>query len=162
MNEEWRDIKGYEGKYQVSNLGRVKSLKDSKENYREKILSNSTDTRGYSNVNLYKNGKRKLFKVHRLVAEAFIDNSNSYPLVNHKDENKQNNRVENLEWCTHEYNINYGTRSQRTSESMKGKYNGSKHPKSRKILCVTTDKKFNCRKEAAEYYNINSKQNITM
>ena len=180
MKEEWRDIKGYEGKYQVSNLGRVKSLKDSKENYREKILSNSTDKRGYSNVNLYKNGKRNYFKVHRLVAEAFIPNPNNYPQVNHKDENKTNNCVSNLEWCTHEYNINYGTRNKRVSEKMKGiefteerkkklsqnhsDYKGSKNPRARKVLCITTGRKFDCIKEALELYSLkeHTKSSITM
>ena len=108
MIEEWRDIKGYEGKYQVSNLGRVKSL-----NYnhtkKEKILSDYPNTYGYLYVNLYKNGKGKPFYIHKLVAQAFIDNPNNYREINHKDENKQNNRVENLEWCNRKYNCNYGT-----------------------------------------------------
>ena len=99
MSEEWRDIKGYEEKYQVSNLGRVKSLKDRYGNYREKILKYSKNNRGYLTVSLCKNSKVKLFTVHRLVAQAFIENSNNYPEVNHKDENKENNRVDNLEWC---------------------------------------------------------------
>ena len=150
MKEEWRDIKGYEDLYQVSNLGRVKSLKDNKGNYREKILSNSTTTQGYLFVHLYKNGKVKLFTVHRLVAMHFIENSNNYKEVNHKDEDKFNNRVDNLEWCTRKYNQNYGTRTQRASEKMKG----SKNPRSRKVQCITTGKVFNYIKEAAEYYNI--------
>ena len=177
MNEEWRDIKGYEGRYQVSNLGRVKSL-----NYnhtsREKILKAREDKVGYLYLNLYKNNKRKTHKVHRLVAQAFIENPNNYPQVNHKDENKSNNRVENLEWCTHRYNLNYGTRNQRASEKMKsrefteehknkisntqkrnGKNKGSKHPKARKVQCITTGRKFNCIKEAAEYYNIQRSSN---
>ena len=161
MKEEWRDIKGYEDLYQVSNLGRVKSLKDNKGNYREKILSNSTTTQGYLFVHLYKNGKVKLFTVHRLVAMHFIDNSNNYKEVNHKDENKSNNCVENLEWCTREYNNNYGTKNKRHSESRKGKYKGSKHYRARKVQCVTTGKKFNTVKEAGEYYFINSYKHIS-
>ena len=149
MNEEWKDIKGYEGLYQVSNLGRVKSLKDRYGNCREKIL-----TPGARHVDLYvklyKNSKVKTFKVHRLVAMHFIDNSNNYKEVNHKDEDKFNNRVDNLEWCTREYNLNYGTRNKRASEKMKG----SKHPQSRKVQCITTGKKFNCIKEAGEYYYV--------
>ena len=151
MKEEWRDIKGYEGKYQVSNLGRVKSLKDRYGNYREKILSMRSNKGGYKRVGLWKNGEGKTYYIHRLVAEVFIPNPNNYLEVNHKDENKQNNKVENLEWCSREYNNNYGTKTQRASEKIKG----SKHPKSRKVLCITTGKKFNFIKEAAEYYSIN-------
>ena len=158
MNEEWRDIKEYEGKYQVSNLGRVKSL-----NYnntkKEKILK-SRNNRGYLCVTLYKEGKSKTCKVHRLVAQAFIENSNNYLEVNHKDENKTNNCVENLEWCTRKYNNSYGTRNKKASESMKGKNKGSKHPASRKVQCITTGKKINTITEAGEYYYIDSYLNI--
>lgn len=152
MKEEWRYIKGYEGKYQISNLGRVKSLGNNK-NKKEKILSNTPRKDGYLMVCLYKNGKGKPFTVHRLVALHFIDNPNNYEEVNHKDENKQNNSIDNLEWCTREYNNNYGTRTQRQSENH-ADFSGSKHPQARKILCVTTGKKFNCIKEAAYYYNV--------
>ena len=154
MNEEWRDIKGYEGLYQISNLGRVKSLARATNNQYgkvDKILSTTPDTGGYLHLNLCKNGKSKPFKVHRLVALHFIDNPNNYKEVNHKDENKQNNKVDNLEWCTSKYNCNYGTRTKRQSEKIKG----SKHPNSRKVQCITTGKKFNFIKEAAEYYSIN-------
>ena len=153
--EEWKDIKGYEELYQISSLGRVKSLKNNRGNYREKILSNIPNKNGYIIVQLKKNGTSKPFSVHRLVAQAFIPNPNNYPQVNHKDENKENNRVDNLEWCTAKYNSNYGTKIKRVSEANKGKYKGSKHPRARKILCVTTGKKFNCIKEAAEYYHMN-------
>ena len=158
--EEWRDIKGYEGRYQVSNLGRVKSLKDRYGNYREKILNPRNSIQGYLDISLYKNGVSKRFKVHRLVAEAFISNINNYSQVNHKDENKQNNRVENLEWCTSKYNANYGTRNKRHSEKMKGKNKGSKNGRSRKVQCITTGKKFNTIKEAGEYYYIDSYRDI--
>ena len=107
--EEFRDIKGYEGKYQISNFGRVKSLKDSHGGYRERILNPIEHSQGYLTVILYKNGKIKNYKIHRLVAEVFIPNPNNYPCVNHKDENPSNNCVDNLEWCNHKYNINYGT-----------------------------------------------------
>lgn len=102
MKEVWKDIKGYEGLYQVSNLGNVKSLKFNK----EKILIPLFD-KNYLFIQLWKNGKYKRYKVHRLVAEAFIPNTNEYSCVNHKDENKQNNCVDNLEWCTNQYNIEY-------------------------------------------------------
>ena len=175
MKEEWKDIKGYEGLYQISNLGRIKSLNYNRTK-KEKILSNSTNRKGYLFVILYKNGKKKSFKVHRLVAIHFIENPNNYFQVNHKDENKSNNRVDNLEWCTQEYNLNYGTRNKRISEKMKGykhiketkkkisekmkgKHEGSKHPSSRKVQCITTGKKFNCIKDAGEYYGLS--QSIT-
>ena len=109
---KWKDIPGYEGLYQVSNLGEIKSL-----NYRntgkEKILKLIKDKKGYFHVNLYKNGKLKNLQVHRLVAMAFIPNHNNYNQVNHKDENTSNNAVENLEWCTAKYNSNYGNRNKK-------------------------------------------------
>ena len=120
MTEEyWKDIEGYEGLYQVSNLGRVKSLKDNRGNYREKILKQLKDKDGYLYVNLYKNRKMKGCKVHRLVAQTFIHNPNinHYTQINHIDEIKSNNCIENLEWCTCNYNVNYGTRTERMSKS---------------------------------------------
>lgn len=108
MNEEWRNIEGYEGLYQVSNFGRVKSLNYNNTN-QEKILSQFGNGKGYLFVNLYKERKMKNCYVHRLVAQAFLDNTNNYPMINHKDENKENNCVDNLEWCTQQYNVNYGT-----------------------------------------------------
>ena len=110
MNEEWRDIKGYEGKYQVSNLGRVKSLaRDTNNQYCkvDKIIDSKPNKFGYLNVNLYKKGKGKSFKVHRLAAIHFIENPENLPEVNHKDEDKTNNRVDNLEWCSRQYNVEY-------------------------------------------------------
>ena len=112
MEEIWKDIQGYEGKYQVSNLGRVKSL--NYKNYeKERILKYGINTQGYLIVCLCVNKQRKIFAVHRLVSQAFIDNPNNLPQVNHIDENKHNNCVDNLEWCDSKYNNNYGTRMQR-------------------------------------------------
>lgn len=126
-NEIWKDIKGYEGFYQVSNMGRVRSLdrivvtKNSKTlNYKSELKKPSKDKDGYLIVVLYKDKERKTCRVHRLVAEHFIPNPNNYPQVNHKDETRDNNNVDNLEWCTAKYNNNYGGHNERLSESKKG------------------------------------------
>lgn len=115
MKEIWKNIKGYTN-YMVSNMGRVKSLNYNKTG-KEKLLKPQTDKNGYLFVGIRKNGKRKYKKIHRLVAEAFIPNPNNYPCVNHKSEIKTQNNVENLEWCDHKYNINYGTRNIRSKIS---------------------------------------------
>lgn len=104
--EIWKDIEGYEGKYQVSNFGNVRSLKYRNQNI-SKNLTPQTSHKGYKVVNLMEGGKNKFALVHRLVAMAFVDNPNNYPIVNHKDENPQNNHVDNLEWCTYSYNTSY-------------------------------------------------------
>ena len=114
--EEWKDIEGYEGLYQISNYGRVKSLGRIVKNCRgndvfkkETFLCVKSKEGCYSRVGLIKNKKMKLFLVHRLVAIYFIPNHNNLPEVNHKDEDKTNPRADNLEWCTEKYNSNYGT-----------------------------------------------------
>ena len=112
--EIWKDIEGYEGLYQVSSLGRVKRLY---KNDKEKILKLMSDRYGYLRVNLYKEGKRKQSKVHRLVAKAFIPNLDNKSQVNHRDEDKTKNRVENLEWATSKENSNHGTRIERMAKS---------------------------------------------
>ena len=134
MEEIWKDIKGYEGKYQVSNFGNVKSL-----NYnhtgKEQLLKPVQYNNGYLCINLYKPLKR--FLIHRLVANAFIPNPDNLPCVNHKDENKHNNHVYNLEWCTNKYNINYGTCIERIRETQLNDPN-----KSKKVYQYTLDGKF--------------------
>lgn len=124
----WKDIPGYEGLYQVSNTGQVRSL-----NYRrtgkKQILKPGYTKDGYETVNLNKEGSYKTYKVHRLVAMAFISNPNNYPVVNHIDENKTNNAVWNLEYCTREYNNNYGTRNERISKAHTGKPLTEEHKK---------------------------------
>ena len=107
--EEWQDVIGYEGLYQVSNKGNIRSFHSG--NW--KVLRQSIRTGGYRKIFLRKNKVRKSFFVHRLVATAFIPNPNNLPIINHKDENPSNNCVENLEWCTHLYNMTYGTCQER-------------------------------------------------
>lgn len=106
MEEIWKDIDGYEGLYQVSNLGNVRSLNWANRGY-SKNLYLKKQNRGYLHVELAKDGIRKSITVHRLVAVAFLENPNNYPFINHIDENKHNNCVENLEWCTPRYNAQY-------------------------------------------------------
>lgn len=112
--EIWKDVVGFEGYYQVSNLGRVRSVDrivkgsfGSLQNKRSVILSSAINTAGYYSVALTRNANSKSYRVHRLVAEAFLPNPNNLPIINHKDENKLNNSVENLEWCTYSYNAKY-------------------------------------------------------
>ena len=135
MIEIFKDIKDLEGKYQVSNLGNIMSL-----NYngtgKSKLLKPGKTKNGYLLVSLYKNRKRKSYKVHRLVAEHFIPNPDNLPEINHKDENKENNSVDNLEYCTHEDNINHGTRNERIA---KANTNGKR---SKKVLQFTLDGEF--------------------
>lgn len=99
--EIWKDIKGYKGLYQVSNLGRIKSIK------KEYIFKENKNGNGYRIVTLTKNKIEKSFSVHQLVANHFIPNSNNLPQVNHKDGNKMNNDVDNLEWCTQSDNMKH-------------------------------------------------------
>lgn len=139
---KWRDIKGYEGLYQVSNLGEVRSLNYGRTG-KTRILKPRDNGIGYKTVTLSKNGKIKNFFIHRLVAEAFIPNPNNLPQVNHKDEDKANNIWTNLEWCNHEYNCNYGTRNEKMSRT-----------KGKSIKCITTGETFNSIKEASRYYGV--------
>lgn len=113
--EIWKDVEGYPN-YQVSNMGRVKSL-----NYnhtgKEKILKGVKNDYGYLQIKLCKEGKVKNIPIHRIVAQAFIPNPNNLPQVNHINEFKTDNRVENLEFCTPKYNSNYGTRNERIAKA---------------------------------------------
>ena len=123
IEEIWKDIAGYEGKYQVSNLGRVRSLPRTfldvnrrKQMFRGRVLKQMMRKNGYMVVTFYESGKFHQMMVHRLVADAFIPNPNNLPLINHKDEDKTNNRVDNLEWCSAQYNNTYNNIHYRSKE----------------------------------------------
>lgn len=169
--EIWKPIKDFEG-YEVSNMGNVRSL-----NYKRtgeiKILKPQKDKNGYLIVNLYKN--RKLFhkKVHRLVAGAFIPNPKRKTQVNHKDGDKQNNKISNLEWTTCKENIihchetglwkpkygnehyNYGKcLSEKTKQKMREQRKGELNSNSKRVICITTGETFRYIREAARQYNV--------
>ena len=129
-----KDVIGYEKLYSIDNSGNVYSKRTNK------ILSQGTDTNGYKFVILCNNGKRKCKRIHRLVAEAFLPN-NFYTEVNHIDENKSNNSVENLEWCDRKYNCNYRNKNKNIMK---------------KVICVDENKEFNSIKECAKYYGVTS------
>lgn len=121
--EIWRDVQGFEGRYMVSNYGRVKSLFAVNTNNSSKIQEFILSPRQcgqkkakYLAVILHNGDKKRQVRIHRLVAEAFIPNPNNYTEINHKDENKYNNHVENLEWCSRSYNVNYGTRNEKSAQ----------------------------------------------
>lgn len=132
MIEIWKDIEGYEGLYQISSLGRVKSL--DRYDYigrffRGKTLKPIIHNNGYAFISLSKNGESECKSIHRIVAKHFLPNHNNLPEVNHKDEDKTNNMVwvnedgsidyvkSNLEWCDREYNCNYGTRNEKGAKT---------------------------------------------
>ena len=136
MEEQWRTVV-YDGviyeNYEVSNFGRVRSL-----NYRRTgkthILKFKKDSGGYLQVDLWKNGKHKIVLVHRLVAFAFVENDDveNKTVVNHIDENPQNNVWTNLEWCTQKQNVNHGTRTEKQRKVMTNKYG-------KKVRCIETN-----------------------
>lgn len=119
MKEEWKDIVGYEGLYMISSSGRVLSKErrirkwDGTRTLKGRIIKPAINLKGYAFVQLHKNGCSEMKTVHRLVADAFIPNPEHLPQINHKDENKENNCIENLEWCSASYNVAYGTRTKK-------------------------------------------------
>ena len=122
MEEKWKPVVGYEGLYEVSSLGRVRSLSRSIQGHKGYYVIPSRILKGfyaygYRYVELHKGGKHKAYRVHRIVAEAFLPNPNKYPIINHKNEIRDDNRVDNIEWCTHKYNSNYGNIKSKLKQS---------------------------------------------
>lgn len=178
MQEEWRDVVGWEGMYQISSIGRVRSVdrvqmhysntdRPYYKTYKGRILSQGNCSK-YFQVILVKDNKAYNKLVHRLVAEAFILNPDNLPEVNHKDEDPSNNNVDNLEWCTKSYNINYGKRNELVSNALKGRpkskesidkmreslkgnipWNKGRH--TRPIICLDANICFDCCEDAAEW-----------
>ena len=150
--EEWKNVIGYEGLYEVSNKGNVRNVR------RNKLLRLSKTKYGYIQVGLSKNGIRTMFQVHRLVAQAFIENSDNLPQVNHKDEDKTNNNVTNLEWCDAKYNNNYGTARIRAKETAikNGYWTGLSRKESNKKYYEENKKKIN--ENNREYYEENKEK----
>lgn len=126
MQEIWKDIEGFEN-YQISNKGNVYSKKSGR------LLAPHPDGKGYLRVKFWENRKGYTFKVHRLVAQAFIPNPDNLPQVNHKDETKDNNSVDNLEWCDNTYNHGFGTRDERAKKTLTNRKNLSLP-----VLCIET------------------------
>lgn len=147
MKEIWKDIDGYEGYYQVSSKGNVRSVdrtiqsidgirKSMNYSFKGRVLKQGNKNNSkfpYKSVVLHKGGISKSFRVHRLVANAFIPNPDNLPEVNHKDENPSNNNVENLEWCTPKYNVNYGTATKRRADSTRNNAYNQKP-----VICIDT------------------------
>ena len=145
MEELWKPIPDFDGMYEISNMGRVKSCKRTRKskagsisNVQERILKQRSDKNGYKEVALSKDGKLHYFRCHRLVADAFIPNLNHFPVINHKDEDVTNNIVSNLEWCSISYNTSY-----------------SVHKRSQKVLCDGVE--YSSIRSLARHLNIDTK-----
>ena len=155
MQEIWKDINGFEGCYQISNYGNVRSLDRIKNHrlYYGQIMSQSTDKDGYKDVALRLDGKRKYFRVHRLVAEAFVHNPKPdiYNIINHKDGVVDNNKADNLEWCDTSYN-----QWHRCHVNNHPPTNEWHRKKVKAIMPNGEEKYFNSAVECAKYFNVSS------
>ena len=156
--EKWKDVAGYEGLYQVSNLGRIKSVERYRDNHgkpqiiHEKIKNTRTKNSGYLITDLYKNNKRKSVMIHRVVASAFLPVEERKETVNHKDGNKFNNNVENLEWSSFsEQNKHFYKKRLKSKENIKKAVTAMNEKSARKILCVETNEIFDSLSDASLY-----------
>ena len=142
---EWREVYGFDILYEVSNKGQIRTKHHGKYGYQnEYVYLKPTDNgKGYLRVNLKTGNKQRTVYVHILVAQAFVPNPEGYKEINHKDENKQNNNADNLEWCDHLYNCNYGTRNERSGIKRRIK-----------VQCVETNVIFESLEEAANEMNV--------
>lgn len=163
MSEIWKDIPGYEGLYQISNYGSVKSLDRYVKHYKggSKLIKGKNIApkidKGYLRIKLCKLGEKKYYTVHRLVALTFINNPNNLPVINHIDGDKLNNHISNLEWCTISDNTQHAYDTGLCDE---GKAKLSEYHK-KPVRCTTTGKEFSSIQEAAKYYHINNSCTIT-
>lgn len=159
MEEIWKDIEGYEGLYKVSNKGSISSYnkyiehRGGKRFRKGKIMKPAITPKGYKRIRLSKNGTGKSFMLHRLVAQAFIPNLEGKPQINHIDGNKENNVIDNLEWCTNGENQvhawKYGL-----NKGVTGMFKGENNRNAKKIICTTTGEVFNYIKLASKKYEI--------
>lgn len=163
MKEIWKDIESYEGMYQVSSLGRVKSLSRRCSTHwgtrlvPEKLLCPNVKEAGYLCLDLHKDGKSKEFSIHRLVAQAFIPNPNNLPEVNHKDGDKQNNCVDNLEWCTNLDNVRHAIQNGLISRAQLSHFQKcGTSAVSKKVICLNTSMVFDSLNAAGRYFNVSS------
>lgn len=145
FNEEWREVLGFDILFEISNAGRIRTRYSEKEGYIEEwlLIQPRFNASGYLCINIRQQKRQRTILVHRLVAEAFLENPHHLPEINHKDEDKTNNAAENLEWCTHEYNCRYGTRNERSAR------------KNRKaVKCIETGVVYSSAEEAANQYGL--------
>lgn len=143
--EEWKEVYGFDVLYEISNQGRLRTRHYSDKGYQKdyRYIEPRENNKGYLNFNLRKRGLQKTVYVHRLVADAFIENPCGYSEVNHKDENKKNNTVDNLEWCEHVYNCNYGSRGRKIGERT-----------SRAVICIEKNVVYDSLNKAAEAFGV--------
>ena len=151
MYEIFIDIPNYEGLYQASNLGRIRNIKG-------RIMKQNEDKDGYMIITLHKDGKAKTHRVHRLVLEAFKANTEGKPEVNHRNEVKSDNRLNNLEWVTSKQNANHATRNARITATNKanGIYKKLAEKNSIPVYCITNNKVYESAREAARILNLDN------
>lgn len=145
MKEEWREVYGFDHLYEISNLGKLRTKFAGKRGYTKdyRYIEPRDNGNGYLRFNLKCNGKQRTTYAHRLVAEYFVDNPCGYTEINHIDENKKNNCADNLEWCTHAYNSNYGTKLERAARFSR-----------KKIKCIETGQIYGSLEEASRAMNV--------